>query len=51
MSRKSKKGWANPSKIVEKTSEGRCPYCHKAVKSLEHHIKSKHRLAKLIKRK
>ena len=47
---KSKRGWHNPAKYVEPTTEGRCPYCHKTVKSVEHHIKSKHKGKKLVKR-
>ena len=47
---KSKRGWNNPPKYVEPTTEGHCPYCHKQVKSLEHHIHDKHKGEKLLKK-
>lgn len=45
-----KRGWANPPKEVEPTTEGQCPYCHKHVKALEAHIEAKHKGQKLMKR-
>lgn len=44
-----KRGWWNPAKYIQRSTKGRCPYCHKPVKSLEAHIKSKHKGEKLIK--
>ncbi|MBU0461318.1 MAG: hypothetical protein KJ574_01895 [Nanoarchaeota archaeon] len=38
-------------KQIKPTTEGRCPYCHKDVKSLEDHIHDKHRTEKLPKKK
>lgn len=38
------------AKYVRKTTEGRCPYCHKTVQSLEAHMKIKHKGEKLIKK-
>lgn len=49
MGRKHKKRIDLPA-YIEPTTKGRCPYCHKFVKSLEHHIKAKHKREKLIKR-
>jgi protein-disulfide isomerase len=40
---KPKRGWHNPQKDVKGTTEGKCPYCHKKVKSLEKHIHDKHK--------
>ncbi len=40
---KSKRGWHNPPKCVKRSTEGSCPYCHKPVKSLEAHVKMKHK--------
>jgi len=37
----------NP-KYITPTTEGKCPYCRKHVKSLEAHIKDKHMREKLI---
>ena len=48
---KTKRGWHNPSKHVEETTEGKCPYCHKHVKSLEGHVHDKHKTEKLVKKK
>jgi len=44
-----KKGWRNQPKYIEPTTKGNCPYCHKPVKSLEHHIHDKHKGEKLNK--
>ena len=38
-------------KFVRKTTEGHCPYFHKPIKSIEAHVKAKHKGNKLIKRK
>ena len=46
-----KREWHNPPKYVEPTTEGKCPYCSKHVKSLENHINDKHKGEKLIKKK
>ena len=37
----------NPAKFIEPSTEAKCPYCNKFVKSLESHIKSKHLREKL----
>ncbi len=37
------RGWHNPKKEIKKTTEGKCPYCHRPVKSLEAHIHDKHK--------
>ncbi|MFH1063602.1 MAG: hypothetical protein V1729_00815 [Candidatus Woesearchaeota archaeon] len=37
------KGCNNPKKWVEPTTEGKCKYCNKTVKSLETHIHDKHK--------
>ena len=34
---------------VEPTTEGKCNYCHKIVKSLEHHVQAMHKKEKLVK--
>jgi len=39
----SRRGWHNPPKYVEPTTEGVCPFCRKHVQALEAHIKSKHK--------
>ena len=31
------------SKYIKPTTKGKCPYCKKPVKSLEHHIHDKHK--------
>ncbi len=41
------KNWHSPQKYIEKSTRGKCPYCHKFVKSLEAHIKSKHKKEKV----
>ena len=46
-----KREWHNPPKYVEPTTEGKCPYCHRHVQSLEAHINDKHKGEKLVKRK
>ena len=46
----SKRDWRNPPKYIKPTTEGHCPYCHKAVKSLEHHIHDKHKGEKPLKK-
>jgi len=46
---KTKRGWHNPSKSIEPKTKGRCPYCHKDVKNLEHHIHDKHKGEKSLK--
>lgn len=44
--------WKNDlKKYVEPTTEGNCPYCHKPVKSVEKHIRDRHRGEKLVKKK
>jgi len=48
---KSKRGWHNPPKYVEPKTPGKCPYCHKHVQSLEHHINDKHKGVRLVKKK
>ena len=48
---KAKRGWRNPARFIEPTTEGRCPYCHKQVRSLEHHIHDKHKREKLVKKR
>jgi len=45
-----KRDWHNPPKYIEPTTKGRCPYCHKQVKSLEHHIDDKHKGKKPLKK-
>ena len=35
-------------KVLEKTTEGKCEYCNKRVKSLEAHIHDKHKGEKLV---
>lgn len=45
-----KRDWHNPAKQNEPSTEGHCPYCHKPVKSLESHIKAKHKGEKLPKK-
>jgi len=47
---KVKRGWHNPSKYIEPPADGKCPYCHKHVKSLKSHVHDKHRAEKLIKK-
>ena len=47
---KSKRGWHNPAKYIEPTTEGHCPYCNKPVNSLENHIHDKHKGEKPLKR-
>ena len=37
------RGMRNPAKYLEPTIEGKCPYCHKHVKSLSNHIHAKHK--------
>ncbi|MBI4149034.1 hypothetical protein HY491_01170 [Candidatus Woesearchaeota archaeon] len=39
---KSKRARRHSPKYVEPTTKGRCPYCHKPVQSIEHHIHDKH---------
>ncbi|MDP3765516.1 MAG: hypothetical protein Q8R04_03305 [Nanoarchaeota archaeon] len=46
-----KRGWHNPSKYIELTTEGKCPFCHKHVKSLKNHTHDKHKLEKSSKKK
>ena len=41
-----KRGWHNPSKALETAKEGYCNLCHKEVKSLEAHKKTKHMRSK-----
>jgi len=41
-----KRGWHNPGKFVRKGTEGYCSLCHKNVKSLEAHNRTKHKKAK-----
>jgi len=36
------------AKFVDPSTEGKCPYCKKHVKSLEAHVKAKHKGEKLI---
>ena len=48
---KSRRNWHNQSKYIEPTTEGKCPYCNKNVKSLEAHIHDVHKKEKLIKKK
>jgi len=48
---KAKRGWHNPPKQAEIHEEGKCPYCHKHVNSLEAHIHDRHKLEKLIRKK
>jgi hypothetical protein len=45
-----KRGWGNPAKQVEPTTEGKCPYCHKNVKCLESHIHDEHKGEKPVKK-
>lgn len=45
---KEERGWRNPAKSVETNTEGICPFCHKRVNSLEHHIQDRHRGEKPI---
>ncbi len=40
---KEDKGWHQPAKHLNKTTEGTCPYCKKHVKALEAHIHDKHK--------
>lgn len=35
-----------PRKFILIHTEGKCPYCHKQTKSLEEHIKIKHKFEK-----
>lgn len=42
MSDKKKCGYG-VNKIIPPTTEGKCPYCHEHVKSLENHIHDKHK--------
>lgn len=48
---KTKREWHNPAKYVEGTTEGKCPYCKKTVKSLENHIHDHHKGRKGAKEK
>ncbi len=45
---KSKRGWHTQPKYVNPTTEGKCPYCKKYVKSLEDHIHDKHKEEKFL---
>lgn len=38
-----KRSWRNPKKNLDESTEGYCKFCHKKVKSLEAHIKIKHK--------
>ena len=38
-----KRGWHNPRKFIKESLEGYCNLCHKKIKSLEVHNKSKHK--------
>ncbi|MBW2967830.1 hypothetical protein KY362_05070 [Candidatus Woesearchaeota archaeon] len=39
---KSKRGWHNPPKWVDPSTEGKCPYCKRPVKNIEKHIHDRH---------
>ena len=43
MSDRKAKGWHTQPKYIKPTTEGHCPYCYKGVKSLEAHIRDKHK--------
>ncbi|MBI2134420.1 hypothetical protein HYU09_00375 [Candidatus Woesearchaeota archaeon] len=45
---RAKRGWHNPAKLNDPSTEGKCPYCRKYVKSLEAHFRSKHKNEKLV---
>ncbi|MBU0536272.1 MAG: hypothetical protein KKE20_04865 [Nanoarchaeota archaeon] len=47
---KTRKGMNKLPRYVSKTTDGKCPYCNKHVKSLENHIHDEHKGKKLIKR-
>ena len=38
-------------RYVKPTTEGKCPYCHNQVKSLENHIHDEHKGKKIVKRR
>ncbi|HLD06114.1 MAG TPA: hypothetical protein VJC16_01090 [Candidatus Nanoarchaeia archaeon] len=39
----------NSPKYIRPTTKGRCPYCHKPVQSVEHHVHDKHIQEKPVK--
>lgn len=41
-----KRTWSNPPKNIKHAEEGHCKICHKDVKNLPAHMKTKHKGAK-----